>query len=318
LSLFDFASAYFTSQPILLTLALMLLSLPILFALFKLERYRPRARSRILFASFAVVICAWSFVASSLLLCNALTGLYETSEGLAVRTVFGFALLGSLVLALTLSAFVTFRIPGVISRRLVEGLEGPDAALTAMADRIAAGFRVPSPRVLQSPSGAAFAYSVGSASSVIVVSDGLTARLDGDELETVMAHELAHIKNHDTTLSTIVAVYRRVLFFDPFIRVLERALYSEKEFSADEASARETGKPLSLASALLKISSASSGSGRSSSTVEVLSILGNGRLLRPPGVKDRIDRLIRIASELDHGVVLKPAPSAGGKALSSR
>jgi Zn-dependent protease with chaperone function len=311
LGLLDFASAYFTSEPILAALALMLSSLVLLFVLFKFEKYRPQARLRILFASFAVVISIWSFVASSLLLCNAFTGLYQANEGLAVGMVFGLALLASLIVALPLSAFVTFRVPGVITRRLLERLPGPEAALAEMTSRMARDFHLPAIRFLQSPSGVAFAYSVEGAESVVVVSKGLTAQLDGDELETVLAHELAHVKNHDTRLNTIVAVYRKVLFFDPFIRVLERAIYSEKEFSADELSARETKKPLSLASALLKISSAQS-SARSSDRAEGLSILGDSKLLRPPSVKERVERLIRLSTELERESLLsQSAPNAG-------
>ena len=126
----------------------------------------------------------------------------------------------------------------------------------------------------------------------MVVSEGLVTQLDEDEVETVLAHELAHLKNHDTALNTVVAVYRRVLFFDPFIRLLERAIYGEKEFSADELSARETKKPLSLASALLKISSAQSG-GRAAAGQgrEGCQSSGAARFVRPPSVKQRIERL---------------------------
>jgi Zn-dependent protease with chaperone function len=297
LGLLDFASDYFTSQPILETLALMYSLLALLFVVFKLEKHRPHTRVRILFASFAVVISMWSFVASSLLICNAFLGLYQSNEDLAVGTVFGLALLASLVIALPLSAFVTFRVPGVMTGRLLERLSEPEVAVTEMADRIAKTLRVPALRILQSPSGVAFAYSVESAESVVVVSKGLTARLDGDELETVVAHELAHLKNHDSLLNTIMAVYRRVLFFDPFIRALQRATYGENEFSADELSARVTEKPLSLASALLKISSAQSGSPPSSERAEGLSILANGKSLRPPSVKERIERLISLSGE---------------------
>jgi Zn-dependent protease with chaperone function len=293
LGLLDFASEYFTSQPILVTLALMYSLLALLFVVFKLEKRRPQTRVRILFASFAVVISMWSFVASSLL---------------AVGTVFGLALLASLLIALPLSAFVTFRVPGVVTRRLLETLSEPEVAVTEMADRIAKILSVPALRILQSPSGVAFAYSLESAESVVVVSKGLTAQLDGDELETVVAHELAHLKNHDSLLNTIMAVYRRVLFFDPFIRALQSATYGENEFSADELSARVTEKPLSLASALLKISSAQSGGSPSSDRAEGLSILASGKTLRPPSVKERIERLISLSREFAHDHV--PAETA--------
>jgi len=313
LSFLDFAVTYFTSQPIVLTLAILYSSLAFLFVLFKLEKYRPHLRLQILFASFAVVIMSWVFVASSLLLCGAFIGLYQAGQDLkAVRTVFGAAVLASLVFAVPLSSFVSFRVPGEIARRLVAELAEPDAAVVRSAGKIAEALRVSALTILQSPSKVPFAYSVGGAESVVVVSKGLTTQLDEDELETVLAHELAHVKNHDTGLITVVAVFRRVLFFDPFIRLVERAIFGEKEFSADEVSARETKKPLSLASALLKISSAQSSGGGSGAKIAGLSILGSGKMLRPPGVKERVERLMRLTTEMEREEILRTSSPQSG------
>jgi Zn-dependent protease with chaperone function len=306
MSFLDFVATYFTSQPILVTLALFYSSLAFLFVLFKFEKYRPQRRLQILFVSFAVVISTWTFLASSLLLCGAFIGLYQAGDDLAaVRTVFSLALLASLVVAMPLSAIVTLKVPGLITRRLVEELSEPEDAVVDMARRMAKDFRISVLRMLMSPSGVPFAYSLGGAEGFMIISRGLLAQLDEDEVETVLAHELAHVKNNDMGLSTIIAVYRRVLFFDPFIRLLERAIYSEKEFSADELSARETQKPLSLASALLKICSAQSGGRGSSVKSKGLSILGSSKILRPPGIKERIERLMRLATELEGEAVIR-------------
>jgi len=305
LTFIDFVVTYFTSQPFLVTLVLLLSLLAFLFALFRVEEYRPQRRLRILFVSFAVEVLTWSFFASSLLLCGALLNLYQSGGELAaVETVFGLAVLVSMAVALPLSAFVTFKVPGAVAERLIETLPEPENAVLEAAKTLAKNLGVASLRLLQSPSEVPFAYSVGGAEGVVIVSEGLVTQLDEDEFETVLAHELAHLKNHDAWLNTVIAVYRRVLPFDPFIRFLERAIYSEKEFSADELSARETKKPLSLASALLKISSAQSQGRASAVKVEGLSILGSSKIVRPPSVKLRIERLMLLAAELDHQAVL--------------
>jgi Zn-dependent protease with chaperone function len=255
--------------------------------------------------SFAVEILTWSFLASSLLLCRAFQGLYQSgADATAVGTVFGLAVLASLMVALPLSVFVTLKVPRAMARRLVEELPEAENGVFDLARPAAKGFGISAFRILQSPTGVPFAYSVGGAESVMVVSRGLVTQLDKDEVETVLAHELAHVKNHDTALNTVVAVYRKVLFFDPFIRLMERAICSEKEFSADELSARETKKPLSLASALLKISSGQSGGRGSRVKIEGLSILGSSRFVRPPSVKQRIERLMELATELDQEALL--------------
>lgn len=300
MSFVDFAVTYFTSQPILLTLGLLFTSAAALSALFRLEKHRPQMRLRILFVSFAVDVLIWTFIASSLILCRAFLSLYQTGGDLAgVETVFGLSILASLAIALPLSAFVTFKVPGAVARSLMQGLPPPERAVTQAGLKTANGLGLTFPRLLQSPSGVPFAYSVGGAESVVVVSKGLVTNLDEDEVETVLAHEFAHLKNHDAALNTIIAVHRRILFFDPFVRVLERAIYSEKEFFADELSARTTKKPLLLASALLKISSAQAGGRAPPVKVGGFSILGSSKILRPPSVKLRIERLMMLATELD-------------------
>ncbi len=305
MSFLDFAAAYFTSQPALLVLALLYSSLAILLVAFKFERRRPRRRLRILFASFTGAISAWGFLASSLVLCDAFIGLYQAGDEIAaVRTVFGLSLLATILLALAVSAFVTLEVPQIISKRLVEELGEPETAVVEMARAVAKDLGVSTLRMLQSPSGIPFAYSVGGAEGVIVVSKGLVSQLNEDEVETVLAHELAHVKDHDNRLNTLIAVYRRFLFFDPFMHLLEGAIHSENEFSADEVSARETRKPLSLASALLKISSARCGGWGSSFKIEGLPILGRSKILRPPSVKERIERLLMLATELQNEDIL--------------
>jgi Zn-dependent protease with chaperone function len=292
-------AAYFTSQPIAAILGMLYASLILLFTLFKLERHHPQRRLRILFGFIVTNVFTWTFLASSLLLCGAFLGLYQNGLDLdAVRTVFGLSILTSLLLAVPLSFLVTFKVPNAITRRLAQELSEPESSVIDPALRMAKNLGIVVLRLLQSPSSVPFAYSIGGTEGTIVISKGLVTRLDRDEVETVLVHEIAHIKNHDTRLSTIVAVYRRFLFFDPFMPFVERAVCGEKEFSADELSARETQKPLSLASALLKISSANP-IDKSHMNVKGLSILGSSRVLSPPSVKERIERLLKIADELE-------------------
>ena len=85
------------------------------------------------------------------------------------------------------------------------------------------------------------------------MSEKLLSLLKKDELEAVMAHELAHIKNSDTTLKALVTAYKTFLPIDPVVRLVEAAFHREREMAADETAAKTTKKPLSLASALLKI-----------------------------------------------------------------
>ncbi|OLE21662.1 MAG: hypothetical protein AUI36_34295 [Cyanobacteria bacterium 13_1_40CM_2_61_4] len=105
-----------------------------------------------------------------------------------------------------------------------------------------------------------------------------------------------HIKNHDSQFKVFSSVISRFLFFDPFSKFLDPAVHREREYLADEMGGRTTGKPGSLASALLKLhEKAMDGP----TALSGLSIVGRegGVFSRFPPVKERISRLI-LLSEL--------------------
>jgi Zn-dependent protease with chaperone function len=138
-------------------------------------------------------------------------------------------------------------------------------------------------------------FAVDAKKPLIVMSETLLSLLNKHELEAVMAHELAHVKNSDTALKALVTAYRTALPHDPIIRLVEVAFHREREMVADAAAAKVTGRPLSLASALLKIYEAFPKNNlRSYGT---LSILGAGSSLmnRHPPIRHRINQLIYLA-----------------------
>src|SRR5437868_2314114 len=80
--------------------------------------------------------------------------------------------------------------------------------LHALADRLAAQYHVPKPRVYVSPDPSPNAFATGRnpRHASIVVNQGLLQILDQEELYGVLAHEFAHVRNRDILISTIVAV----------------------------------------------------------------------------------------------------------------
>ncbi len=117
---------------------------------------------------------------------------------------------------------------------------------------------------------------------------GILQVLDFDELEGVLAHELAHVSNRDILISSIAAMIaaaltmlaRMAFWFGggdnresplgaigaiislvvaPIAAMLIRlAISRTREFQADETGAETTGRPMMLASALEKISAGTS------------------------------------------------------------
>ncbi|MDF1542645.1 MAG: zinc metalloprotease HtpX [Anaerosomatales bacterium] len=71
---------------------------------------------------------------------------------------------------------------------------------------IAAGLPVPKAYVIDDPAPNAFATGRNPDNAAIAVTRGLMEKLDRLELEGVVAHELAHVKNYDTLVQTLTAV----------------------------------------------------------------------------------------------------------------
>ncbi|MDY0088158.1 MAG: zinc metalloprotease HtpX [Coriobacteriia bacterium] len=71
---------------------------------------------------------------------------------------------------------------------------------------IAAGLPVPKAYVIDDPAPNAFATGRNPENAAIAVTRGLVEKLDRLELEGVIAHELAHVKNYDTLVQTMTAV----------------------------------------------------------------------------------------------------------------
>jgi heat shock protein HtpX len=167
--------------------------------------------------------------------------------------------------------------------REVSPAEAPE--LHAMIDRLCALADMPKPRVAITDTDMPNAFATGRSPnhSVVCVTTGIMRRLDREELEGVLSHELSHVAHRDVLVMTIAGflgiaaglVMRWGMFFGggrdrnsqvPFLVIwlgsilvyfisflLTRVLSRYRELSADRAGAYLTGKPSALASALTKI-----------------------------------------------------------------
>lgn len=158
---------------------------------------------------------------------------------------------------------------------------------------IAAGIPVPRVYILDESSPNAFATGMTPDKGIVCVTSGLLKKLNRDELQGVVAHEIAHIRNLDTRLMTTIALiagliplladfFLRMNFYGGsrrsssrdnnagvaiflvvgllfailapiFAKLLELAVSRKREFLADATAAKLTRYPEGLASALLKI-----------------------------------------------------------------
>ena len=175
--------------------------------------------------------------------------------------------------------------------QVVEPHQAPE--LHAMIDRLCALADMPKPRVAIAVTDMPNAFATGRTPnhSAVCVTTGIMQRLDADELEGVLAHELSHVANRDVTVMTVASsigllagfITRYGMYFGgsfsggrdrnnnnggpAFIVVflvslvvyavsfvLIRGLSRYRELSADRSGAYMTGRPSKLSSALVKIS----------------------------------------------------------------
>jgi heat shock protein HtpX len=163
---------------------------------------------------------------------------------------------------------------GMIGARELPFGEAP--AVHSTVERLAAVAGVMKPRLYLIPDGhpRALAAGRGPRGSALALSAGLLSALPPAELEGVVAHELAHVRNRDVVLQTGVVVLagalveasriggwlERALLFvlGPIAAACVHLLLSPKrEFAADRLAAGFCGSPHGLADALVRLEQAS-------------------------------------------------------------
>jgi len=293
LSLVSLYGPYFTSLPTLSAIILFLFSIATTYLTFSRSQ-SARTRSWSLGATFVSAVFMWIFISASLILCAAFAREYQFELAEGVREVFGDSILIAIVGGIPLTLVLRQAAPKIVLRRM-KNLHEPPAELLQSFETVSSKMGVPSSHLLLANGGAPICFAVDTDVPTVVMSERLLTLLDKDELEAVLAHELAHIRNSDTALKALVTAYRTALPMDPIIRVVENAFHKVRESVADETAAKFTKKPLSLASALLKIHDSA---GSDPASLGAYSILGTGSpTSRHPPIKERIERLIRLGNE---------------------
>jgi len=293
LSLSTLYLAYFGNVWTIAAILIPAVSMSLLFLCFK-RSSSPKARSWSLGLILLSSIFLWLFIAVSLVLCYAFTEIYEYQLELGVRAVFGRAILVSMVGGIPFSVLLRQFSPKIILAK-VRRRHRPSKEVATEFKSIAQRIGVPSAELWLSEGAIPVSFALHTDKPIVVMSERLLSLLEKDELEAVMAHELAHVRNSDTTLKALVTAYRIALPIDPIVRLVEAAFHREREIAADETAAKTTKKPLSLASALLKIYEAFPKGNLTE--YGTLSILGAGSTLlsRHPPIRQRVNRLIRLA-----------------------
>jgi heat shock protein HtpX len=132
-------------------------------------------------------------------------------------------------------------------------------AVIDVVHEMALAARIPEPRVevIDDPSPNAFAVGRNPEHSAICVTQGLLDQMDREELQGVIAHETAHIRDYDTQLATMVTAMfgGGVLHFifgerEILGGIISRMLSREREYLADASAVEFTRNPEALIRAL--------------------------------------------------------------------
>ncbi|MGI5836795.1 MAG: zinc metalloprotease HtpX [Chloroflexota bacterium] len=167
--------------------------------------------------------------------------------------------------------------------------DAPD--LHRLVEQLASYARMPKPRVyiIESPSPNAFATGRDPNHAAVAVTTGILRILNSNELAGVLAHELAHIKNRDTLIATVVAAIAgaitmlanmaqwalifgggrgddegegvgslagsllMIILAPIAATIIQLAISRAREYDADATGARVLGDPNALANALEKL-----------------------------------------------------------------
>jgi heat shock protein HtpX len=202
----------------------------------------------------------------------------------------GFLLAGrsgaliALVVASAMNLFTWWNADKIVLKMHDAHEVGPGDPLFEMVAELVRRANMPMPKVyfVNSPNPNAFATGRNPENAAVAATAGLMAMLNRDEIEAVMAHELAHVANRDTLIMTMVATIAGAismlgnfaLFFGgrdsegrsnalvtivamivaPFAAmIVQMAISRTREYGADKGGAEISGNPAALASALAKI-----------------------------------------------------------------
>ena len=252
------------------------------------------------------------------------------------------------VLAAGMNFFMYFASDKMVLRayraRVVDRSSAPE--LYALVDglRQKAGLPMPTLAIAPQEQPNAFATGRNAHHAVVCVTEGILRTVSRDELAGVLAHELAHVKNHDMLLQTIAATLAGAIsnlahfgfFFgmsndddggNPLAAIatlilapigallIQFAISRQREFKADAVGSRISGEPLELAGALRKLDAAAhripmnvSPTAAQLAIVNPLAAFRNRGLLNlfstHPSTAERVARLEKLAAEMGEARVV--------------
>ena len=231
-----------------------------------------------LFAMFAVMWLV--FLGLAYVMVYALT-----AYGVITNSFYSWAIIFAVVIMLVILNLVTYffsdkMVLSAYDAKIVTAKQAPKLYDTVKKVALKADLPVPRVAIIPTETPNAFATGRDSEHAVVAATEGLLDILDDDELEGVIAHEMAHVKDRDilvmsvaATVAAIIAIVSRIILFQmlfgrrntnihpailliavitaPIAAILvQLAISRSREYKADRVGAATIQNPMALASAL--------------------------------------------------------------------
>ncbi len=130
------------------------------------------------------------------------------------------------------------------------GISQPDEVLTGLFMGVKKQINLDRPVQLLTSVKAHVPMVIGFFKPIILLPAATIAQLTTEQLETILLHELAHIKRHDYIVNILQTVVETMLFFNPFVWMISSITRRERELCCDDVVLAHTNEPMSYATAL--------------------------------------------------------------------
>jgi Zn-dependent protease with chaperone function len=168
-------------------------------------------------------------------------------------------------------------------------------ALQAMVEQIAGKADCKVPKLLVVDREYPSPFVLGFFNPLLVVPQSLLPHLSDEELEALLAHEIAHMARWDNLYVWQAVLFRDIMFFNPVVIFIYNYLLKEKEKNCDDLAISITGRPAVFAEMLLKVYNLMQQNARSRNILAntiMQSLVGPSSLFT-----ERVERIVKLPQD---------------------
>ncbi|NLR81250.1 M56 family metallopeptidase [Chitinophaga eiseniae] len=132
-------------------------------------------------------------------------------------------------------------------------IESMGSAWDKHLDKLAARLQIPRKVKVLISQHVQVPVMLGFLKPLILLPIAMVNNLSEEQLEAVLLHELAHIKRNDYLLNIFQSIVETILFFNPFVWLISKAIRIEREHCCDDLVIASTVQPLQYAHALVAL-----------------------------------------------------------------